>query len=59
MEIQEATAQKTQEGLPVRQQAFRVVRRGINGTKRGKVIAVPEVHTYHAQEVGRLSPSMI
>jgi hypothetical protein len=50
-EIQEANAQRIQEGLPNRQHPFRVVRSGMNGVKRGKISGVPEVHTFHAQEV--------
>jgi hypothetical protein len=53
MEIQEENAQKTMDALSSRQQTFRVVRRGINSTKRSKVSVVPEVHTSHAQEVRR------
>lgn len=51
MEIQEENAQKTLDALPNRQQTFRVVRRGVNSTKRSKVSVVPEVHTSHAHEV--------
>lgn len=51
MEIQESNAQRIQEGLPGRQHLFRVARKGMNGAKRGKVSSVPEVHTFHAQEV--------
>jgi centromere protein I len=51
LQIQEEHAQRAQDALPIRQQAFRVARRGLNGTKRGKVSVLPEVHTSNAQEV--------
>lgn len=49
-QIQEAHAQRNQDQSKTRQEAFRVVRRGINGVKRSRVSAVPEVHTSQAQE---------
>lgn len=49
-QIQEAHAQKNQDESKTRQEAFRVVRRGINGVKRSRVSAVPEVHTSQASE---------
>lgn len=49
-QIQEAHAQRNQDQPKIRQEAFRVVRRGINGVKRSRVSAVPEVHTSQAQE---------
>ncbi len=50
LQIQEAHAQRSQEDHKYSQEAFRVVRRGINGVKRSRVSAVPEVHTFQAQE---------
>ncbi|CZR60000.1 related to Mis6 domain protein [Phialocephala subalpina] len=49
-EIQEIHFQRTQEGLPIEQRAFRVVRKGANGLKRKRVSVLPDVHTSHAQE---------
>jgi hypothetical protein len=51
LQIQEGYAQKAQPTLPIRQQAFRVARRGVNSAKRSKVSIVPEVHTSQAHEV--------
>ncbi|KAI9729510.1 MAG: hypothetical protein M1818_008482 [Claussenomyces sp. TS43310] len=49
IDIQKENAQRSQNDVSP-QHAFRVVRRGINGVKRSRVSAVPEVHTSHAQE---------
>lgn len=49
-EIQVAHAQRSQDGLQKTNQAFKVVRRGINGAKRSRVSVVPEVHTSRAME---------
>lgn len=49
-QIQESHAQRNQDESKPHQEAFRVVRRGINGVKRSRVSAVPEVHTSQASE---------
>lgn len=49
-QIQEAHVQRNQDNSKSRQEAFRVIRRGINGAKKSRVSALPEVHTSQAQE---------
>ncbi|KAF8851133.1 Mis6-domain-containing protein [Acephala macrosclerotiorum] len=49
-EIQEFHFQRTQDGLPIEQRAFRVARKGASGLKRKRILVLPNVHTSRAQE---------
>src|SRR5436190_13992123 len=55
MKIQEGNSQKIQDGRQGRPQPFSLLQKGVTILGQGKSSIVPEVHTYHAQEVSRRS----
>lgn len=49
--IQDAYVQRTQDGLSLEQQTFKIARKGMNGLKSKRGSILPDVYTSHAQEV--------